>query len=656
MSPLRIRSNRRVVFVALIVLLAAGGLSARLARVQLVERDRYVQWGTDQRIANISLSADRGAIVDRNGADLAVSVPYPTLWADPRLIEDPALAARDLSAVLGSDPIALEARLRRDGAFAYVARQIDPALAEQALNLGLNGVYVLYEPTRLNPAGEGLARSVLGEAGLDSEGVSGIEAQYTELLNGDPGQLLVEQGQAGGTIPDGVFELQPAVPGETLSLTIDRTLQFETERLLAQTVTAERAAHGVVLVADVESGEILAMANVAGGEGQPAHQTGQNLAATMVFEPGSIMKPITFAGLVERGLLSPDEVWSVEPLISFYEGTDDFKEFRDTPPRYERSNWLPYDILAHSSNVGTITVVRERATDVGLHENMEAFGFGAASSLGFRGESGGILPDVDDWDGLTRYTTAIGQGFAVTPLQMLQAYLALANDGVLVGPSLVRGTLDQDGVLTPVDPPTPRRVVSAATARDITEMLTYVLEVGATGEQANVPGYQVAGKTGTAWQILTEDDFDGQYAGQYGEDGARHSIVSFAGYAPAEDPQIAVVVIIDRPTSFEASGGRVAAPLFADVMRVALESMHVPPPEESIEALAPVDGDRVRAEATDPAPPITVPPVTVPLATVPSVAVTTPSGAAAVSSSGAAAVSSSGAAAVSSSGDARAQN
>ncbi len=596
------RTNVRPLLGMVGVFIVATMLGGRLASIQLLRPDRFVAWGEGQRLTSFELSADRGAIVDRNGVDLAVTVPRPSIWADPGSVVDPAATARQLCAVLGTDPIVVEERLTGEASFAYIARQVDPALAAEVMALGLAGVNVVDEPSRVNPIGGGLGRSLLGRAGVDNAGVSGLELQFADILSGEPGRLRVEQSLDGGTIPEGVFEIEPATPGETLMLTIDRTLQFETERLLADAVALHGARQGVVAVADVETGEILALANVAAGDGLPLRQTGQNLAATMIFEPGSIMKPITFAGLVDRGLLSPSESFDVPPDFTVYAGTEDEKTFRDTPPRYERAYWQPYDILAHSSNVGTISVVEQRATDAGLHENLVDFGFGSVTSVGFPGEGAGIVPPVDSWDGLTPFTTAIGQGVAVTPLQVLQAYLILANDGSLVPPTLVRGTVSEDGVITPIAPTTPRQVVNSDTARAITEMLTEVLDVGSTGAQAAVPGYQVAGKTGTAWQILED--------GTYGEDGNRHSVVSFAGYAPAENPQLVAVVILDDPATFEASGGRVAAPLFAEVMRLSLANRHVPPPQESIEELAPVDGTRVRVLTTASIPTATTVPTT----------------------------------------------
>lgn len=598
MSPLLRRSNRRLLLAGACVVLGAGLLTARLATIQLVDPARYVAFGERQRIANVELSATRGAIVDRNGEDLAVSVPFPTVWADPRVVEDPTETARALAGVLGVDAQTLAGRLS-SGAFAYVARQVDPELADQALALDLPGVYMLEEPTRLNPAGEGLARAVLGQAGIDNDGVSGIELAYRDVLSGEPGELVVERGRSGETIPDGVYEVVPAVAGETLVLTLDRSLQFEVEQLLAQTVASEEASAGVVLVAEARTGEILAMANVKRDDDTGiTRQSGENLAVTMTYEPGSVVKPFTFATLIEEGQVGPHEWMEVPSETTVFGGTDDEKTFRDTPPRYQTDVWQPQHILAHSSNVGTI-LAAERATPAQLHDNLAAFGFGRTTGLDFPGESSGILPPLETWSGMTRHTLAIGQGVAVTPVQMLAAYLTLSNGGQSVTPALVRGTLDDEGRLDPAPRPAGTQVVSRATAAAVSELLEGVVNPDATGAEATIPGYRVAGKTGTAWQIL--DD------GTYGTDGNRHAVVSFAGFAPADDPQLVVLAVIDDPADPDASGGRTAAPLFQQVMKVALDRLHVAP--TGVDAGVQVVSDtRVRADSTpSPATPDTSP-------------------------------------------------
>jgi cell division protein FtsI/penicillin-binding protein 2 len=347
----RLRSPVRLILVILAAVLATGGLAFKLATIQFVEPDRYREWGASQRIRGHEIAANRGGIVDRNGVPLAVSHPQTTLWADPRLIDDPRAVAAALGSVLDIDTAAIEQRLAGGGAFTYIARQQPDEVADAALALELPGVFSYAEHARFNPSGENLARGVIGRAGLDQEGISGIEKQYRDVLIGEPGWVDVERGNDGSTIPGGVYDYVAPEPGSTLTLSLDRSLQYEAERQLTQQVRETNAKGGVVLVGDPETGEILAMANATRTEEDVVVPASANLAATWVFEPGSVFKPVTISGLVDVGAVTPTQWFDLPRSIVLYD-----KQFVDE--HREGDQLQLKHILANSSNVGTITAAQ----------------------------------------------------------------------------------------------------------------------------------------------------------------------------------------------------------------------------------------------------------------------------------------------------------
>ncbi len=587
---MRFGSSIRLMLVIFSAILVTAGLAYKLATIQFLEPERYREWGASQRIRGHEIAAHRGEIVDRNGVTLAVSHPQTTLWADPRLIEDPRAVAAALGSLLEFDQLSMEQRLSGDGAFAYIARQQPDEVAEAVLALELAGVFSYAEHARFNPSGENLARAVIGRAGLDHQGISGLEKQYGDVLVGEPGWVDVERGNDGSTIPGGVYEYAAPEPGSTLVLSLDRSLQYEAERQLIQQVRETDASGGVALVGNPETGEILAMANVTRTDEGAVVSASANLATTWVFEPGSVFKPVTISGLVDVGAVSPAQWFDLPRSIVIYD-----KEFIDEHREGDRLQLK--HILANSSNVGTITAARVGEDLHGPeleYDTMRAFGFGERSQLDFPGESAGILPDVDDWSGLSLPTMAIGQGVAVTPVQMLSAYMTLANDGVRAPLTLLAvDPLDETTDDTDDDQHEPigQRVVSERTARAVTDMLVEVVHADyGTGSEAVIAGYTAAGKTGTAWQILED--------GTYGSRGNRHRVSSFAGFVPADDPAIVVYVALDNPIARtdddEANASKVAAPLFADVAQFALRRAQIPPAGQA-DALEPLSDERVRS-------------------------------------------------------------
>ena len=549
--------RRRLTALLVVLALALTTVAVRLWMVQGPGGREYASLGRSQRLRSAVLPAERGAIVDRNGVELAMSTRRRTVWADPRAVRDPAAAARALAPVLRQSETSLRDRLTANGGFVYLARKVEDPVADAVAALAIPGVALLDEPKRVDPAGA-LAAPVLGQVGVDDEGLSGLELQYEKDLAGADGTLLVEKDPAGRDIASGVHELRSASPGDQLVLSIDRAMQFETERVLADQIVASRAKGGIAVVMDPRTGEILAMANlVARAGGAPPVPSSDNMALTRVYEPGSVNKMITVSAALEEGVVRPTDTFVVPDRMGVADAV-----FRDSSPHATEVMTVER-IVAESSNVGTI-MIGQRLGKEHLDSYLRAFGLADRTGLGFPGEAEGILPDPDEWSGTSIATLPIGQGVAVTAVQMLTAYNTVANGGVYVAPSLVTRVVDADGKAREVRRPEPRRVVSEGTALAVTGMLEQVVSDG-TGTAAAVPGYRVAGKTGTASK--PRDGAVGYEPGAY--------VATFAGFVPAGSPRLSAIVILDEPTPYY--GGMVSAPVFSQLAGYGVRLLAVPP-------------------------------------------------------------------------------
>ena len=594
------RPRVRLAVTWLVAVLAAGGLIARLVTLQVTPDDRFISSGEDQRFRTIPQVASRGAIVDRNGADLALSVPQTSIVFDSQLVQDPLGDAAKLAPLLGMDPMAVQGLLVSGKSYVYLARLLDDATAEAVRALELPYLQFIDEDARFLPSGESFASSIIGRTDGFSAGISGLEKAYNDELKGHDGELRVEQGAGGRTIPGGELQqLEAAVSGSDVVVSIDRGLQYEVERLLMQAVDEAAAAGGTILVSNPETGEVLVDANVIRPEltppvdpaaptttapaPPPAPQYGpaqpsrENRALSWTYEPGSVNKVITMAGVLEEGLATPETVQAVSSSVE-YIGKRFVQETRSTDEDLSLRQ-----ILAKSDNVGTINWA-EQLGEERLDSYLRAFGLGELTAVEWESQSKGIFPALAKWSDTSLPTFAIGQGLAVTPMQMLGVYNALANDGVLVAPKLVLGTESPDGEFSP-EPVAqePRRVVSEATSAALRDMLTSVVTEG-TGKKAQVEGYTVAGKTGTAWEPVP--------GGGYGTPGNRHLVTSFVGFLPASDPKLSILVVLDDPANPYATGGSLAAPLFQKVAAFAVGHLRIPPEGQ----LDPANIERVRAE------------------------------------------------------------
>ncbi len=565
-------SGFRLLVIALAMVGVGGVMISRLVSLQVLEPERYVEHGESQRIRTDDIPAERGAILDRNGVELAVSTAQPSVWADPRLFIDQLSrenAAQQLSDITGTSYETILERLGLEKRFVYVARHVDQEVADAALGLKITGVYVRDEQARITPAGGDVARSILGRTDVGGLGTSGLEAQFNEVLTGEDGKVVVERGLVAEegqkiTIPDGQYELIAPTPGDSLVLTLDRTVQFEVENLLEQTVAESGAKSGTAIVSRTATGEILAMSTVARQANGAVGVSTENKSLTWVVEPGSISKPLAIAALLEEDLITPLTTVEVTDQVEVYDAV-----FADSV-RHGQDVLSTGEVLASSSNVGVALLV-DRIGDETFYDYLQDFGLGERTTLEFNGESAGIFHDIDDWSGVSKPFAAIGYGYAATPLQMLRAYNVFANDGMLVEPHLVAGIRSADGDFEIVSPRDGRRVISSDTARQVTSLLAGVVSEGGTGELASVPGYEIAGKTGTARIAQATGGYED-------EEGNVHLLTSFAGYLPASNPELSIIVMIEEPEG-DVSGGRIAAPLFGEISNFALQHFRIPPAE-----------------------------------------------------------------------------
>jgi cell division protein FtsI (penicillin-binding protein 3) len=550
----------RVIGLFAVMALSLSALAVRLVLLQVRDGATYEALAMEQRVRRIALPAERGTIYDRSMHELALSLPAKAIFADPALVQDPAGTTARLSEILDVRPADLRRSLTAESRFEYLARAVDLAVANRVARLDLPGIGFIDEPKRTYPGG-GLAAQVLGFVGVDGAGLAGLELQWDGVLAGRAGRMLVEQDPDGLSIPQGRLEVEEPRRGRDLVLTIDKDLQYFTERALAGAVEQNGALGGTVIVLEPSTGDVLAMATNPAFDANaftdaPAFVT-RNRGVTDVYEPGSANKVITASAALEEGVMGIREQLWVPPR---YQVGD--KVFTEAHPRPAMSMTLT-DIISQSSNIGTI-MTAQRLGSERLDDYLRDFGFGVETGIRFPGESDGILIPEEEWWTTSMGTIPIGQGIAVTPLQMASVYATVANDGVRLAPRLVRGTVEGDDVREQ-DALVRERVVSTRTARLVTRMLADAVASG-TGQEAQIPGYWVAGKTGTARKPL-------QDALGYSEE----YVASFIGFAPARDPAVVVAAIIDEPDTVY--GGVAAAPLFREVAEFALAHLRVPTAE-----------------------------------------------------------------------------
>jgi cell division protein FtsI (penicillin-binding protein 3) len=554
----------------LLALLAASSvvLVARAVDRQIFETDFLQHEGQRRHLRVVEMPAYRGMITDRQGEPLAISTPVDSVWANPRVLSPDAKTLMPLAKILGKDVDELRRLLaeRSNRAFVYLERRVNPDLAAAVDELDTKGVELQREYRRYYPAGEVFAH-VIGFTGVDDVGQEGLELAYEEWLKGTNGKKMVIRDGRARAVKD-VENIQKPMPGNNLTLSLDRRLQFLAYRELKAAVKHNKAKSGSAVILDARTNEVLAMVN------QPAYNPNgskrgkagrfRNRAVTDVFEPGSTMKPLTIAAALETGRYKPDTVIDTTP--GYYRvGRHQVKDYR---------NYGVIDVstvILKSSNVGVSKIALDMPKE-DLYSFFSKLGFGDPTSTGFPGESGGQLTPPQRWAKIDQATLSFGYGLSVTPLQLARAYSVLAADGVKRQLSLIKRDKIPDG----------ERVMRASTAKAVRKMMEAVVSAEGTAPAAAVPGYRVAGKTGTAKKSISGGYADDRY------------LAVFAGIVPASDPRLVMVVMIDEPSAGKYYGGQVAAPVFSKVMTGALRLLNIPPddlPEESVR-LASLGGEK----------------------------------------------------------------
>jgi cell division protein FtsI (penicillin-binding protein 3) len=546
------RANHRIR-----LLLAAFGLLfvvaiARAAWVQGAQHDRFSKMAVTQQRETIVVPAGRGTIYDRTGEPLAIGEQATTVYADPRNVADAQRAAVVTGKTLGLDPNALYPELKdRSKGFVYIERKADPIKAAALNKREIAGLGFYPEELRTYPQGR-VAAHVLGFAGTDNHGLDGLERSLDKTLSGQAGSETIVKDPFGRAID--VVTSRPERPGKNVTLTIDHQIQSNAEQVLARTVKQFGAKGAAAIVMDPRTGAILAMANYptfdANRFSTASPDARRNRAVTDAYEPGSTFKIVTIAGALEDNVVSPTSRFTLAPTIQVADRVIHEAHVRGTEVMTVK------DILAQSSNVGTITIAEKLGAGE-LASWINRFGFGKRTGVDYPGESSGLVLPLQNWSGSTIGTVPIGQGIAVTPLQMVSAYATIGNGGVRVPPHLVEKVGNRR-----VSHAGGSRIVSRHTADRMMTMFRDVVLEG-TGTQAAIPGYTVAGKTGTAQKAE-----HGRYVTKY--------VASFVGLVPAKRPRFAILVMVDEPHG-DIYGGVVAAPAFRDIARFDLQYLEVPP-------------------------------------------------------------------------------
>lgn len=552
----------RLYLLLVIGVLWFGALAGRLYQLQVIEHEHYVARAANQQRSEVILTPPRGTIYDSRGRRLAMSFEAASAYADPTALVDPLQASRELAPVIGRDSERLARDLgNREKRFVWVERQMEAELAERVRDLQIDGVAFTRESKRSYPQGR-LAASVIGFTGVDPKGLAGIELAYEEVVAGaEVRRPILRDARRGKALYDS-FSLPEPEPGADLHLTIDSSIQHVAERELAAAIEGQGAIGGSIVMLDPRSGAVLAMASYPGFDPNEYRQADpeerKNIPVQNAYEPGSTFKLITAAAALEAGAVNPLDRFDCGNGGIDYKG----KYIRDHKSFDELS--FP-EIIAYSSNVGAIHL-GVRVGEKRLHETIRAFGFGRKTGIDLSGEGSGTVHSLEDWNKRSLAYISFGQGISVTPLQLVNAFAAIANGGTLYRPYVVAGVDRGDGVEPLADRPgVLGRPISATTAGTLELMLERVVaDERGTGKNAAISGYRVAGKTGTAEKPVAGGYAEGKY------------VASFVGFAPVRDPAVVALVIVDEPGGLRYHGGDVPAAVFSKVVRHALLRLGVP--------------------------------------------------------------------------------
>lgn len=556
------RTNWRLMSFLIILLCAYAIVSARLVELQAIDSEEYQKRARDQRVRKIEIAPRRGTVFDRSNEEIAVSISVDSIYANPKFIRKKEVSAQRIAAVLGQDPKDIKEKLDRDCGFVYLVRKVDKPLSNKVASLDIQGVGALEDSKRCYPYGN-LAAQLIGFAGMENKGLSGLELYYDKILRGNPGELVIEKDPMGKPIPSGLSYSAPPSDGNDIVLTIDKDIQFKAEQALKNAVQASKAKSGIIIAMEPNTGEILAMVNYP--EFDPNNVTGvpqemfRNRAVTDLYEPGSTMKVVTASAALEEKVVETQTVFHLPSELKVAD--------RIIGEAHERGaiDLSVADIVVKSSNVGIVKIAQKLQKER-LYNYIEKFGLTSPTGLDYPGEAKGLCPKPHQWSGSTIGNIPFGQGISVSALQSLRAVAVVANGGWLVQPYLLKEVRDKNKkAVGAALRKAPQRVISKETSDKMKCILADVVRKG-TAKQAALSDYAVAGKTGTAQK--PSHDGNGYEEGKY--------IASFVGFVPADTPRLAIIIIIDEPKT-EIWGGTLAAPVFRGVAEFSLRHMKVAP-------------------------------------------------------------------------------
>jgi cell division protein FtsI (penicillin-binding protein 3) len=552
----------KILFLAMFLVIAG-----RAFQLQVLQGERLMRLGERQHLKEWIVLPKRGALLDRAGEPLALSMESQSVYARPHRVQDPEQLSQGLARILNLRPADVKQKLISAKPFVWIKRQVSSPEAEKIQALNPTGIGMFYEPNRYYPQNQ-LAGQLIGFVGRDSEGLEGLELKYNDYIRGEAGSSVTERDALGRRVLVQGVEGLRIPPGSDVHLTLNTSIQHIAEKELEATILKYRAKSGVAIVMEPFTGEVLALANYPAFDPnnyskQSADQR-RNRAVTDSFEPGSTFKTILAAAALEEGVVGKEDLFYCEMGKYPYAG----KVIHDTHPH----GWLSFaKILQVSSNIGFTKVAQKLKKDR-YYRYIEKFGFGQVTGIDVPGEVPGLLRKPESWSAIDLATHAFGQGISATPLQMVMAYAAIANGGFLMRPYVTRRVVSPQGeIVLEIQPHVERRVISEKTARSLASILKDVTNEGGTGVMANVDGFEVAGKTGTAQKA---DPVHGGYA-------AKKRVASFVGFVPANDPRLVALVLIDEP-EVNVYGGVVAAPAFRNIAQAALRHLAVAPQQAAL--------------------------------------------------------------------------
>lgn len=555
----------RIRLIGVVFILGFALVTLRAFDLQVLQEEKWDERAERQHQKSIPLTPQRGTIYDSNGEELAVSVDVDSIYVEPGKLEDRALAAKQLAKALGLSSKKVSSKLKGNKNFVWMKRQVTPSQSESVKTLKLKGVGMIKEPRRFYP-NSNIAAHLLGFTGLDPNGLEGLELKYDKMILGRGGYLVMERDAMGRGMATGLPQVQGATRGHDLYLTLDKNLQYIAERELADGLRKTDAKAGTVVMLEPSTGKVLAMANYpeynpnAFSRYKPSQW--RNRAVCDSFEPGSTFKVFLMAAALNDAVVSTKQKIDCENGV-FRVGGKDIHDHKG----YQKLT--PAEIIKYSSNIGSAKIGKmlERKA---FHRYIEDFGFGQQTGIDLPGEAVGMVHPADKWFEVDLAAISFGQGISVTPIQLTAAIAAIANGGYLMEPYIVDRVVDSQGQVTQQNKPRiVRKVVAQDVAQTVSQMMEMTTEDGGTAINARVPGFRVAGKTGTAQKV---DAVTGGYS-------ADKRVASFVGFLPAEDPQLVMLVTLDEP-KIGVYGGLTAAPIFSRIATQAMQSLKVAPNEE----------------------------------------------------------------------------